>query len=494
VARSEYGYDLDYDAARFNPTELPAVSPAGERDDLRSPYARDADRLIYTPAFRRLQGKTQVVTPGEADFFRTRLTHTIEVAQLARRLAESLNKNYLAEVSAHKNHELAPWKGERGFLDPDVCEAAAVLHDLGHPPFGHAGEAALAAVVANQEKRLGITEPGSFNGNAQSFRMAVRSLTHKKRRNGLELTRAVLDGALKYPWVYRDKTNSPKSDHRWNVNPTEAEAFAWVRERVPSSERSVPSVEAQLMDLSDDIAYSVHDLDDWFRAGFMPLPQLAGGGPELDRLIEVIDQRWRASGKIKGRKRSIHVRSMIRGLFADPADAFGAFAPPVAGESIIDPTTDAAREAVRNARSQLYDEFTSSVELRLRPGAKRTWPRRHALRIAIDDDQRLRIDILRELLWIYVVGNPLMATHQAGQAKVVRTVFNAFAKAVRRMGEDATAIEIFPVDARALLDGTDSPEERLRIVVDYVSGMTDAYCSRVNARLTGRDAPFNEYL
>jgi dGTPase len=156
VARNDYGYDPDYDGACLNPTELPAASPADERDDLRSPYARDADRLIYTPAFRRLQGKTQVVTGGEADFFRTRLTHTIEVAQLARRLAESLNQHYLAEVSEKTGHELAPWKVAHGFLDPDVCEAAAVLHDLGHPPFGHAGEAALAAVVTKEEKRLGI--------------------------------------------------------------------------------------------------------------------------------------------------------------------------------------------------------------------------------------------------------------------------------------------------------------------------------------------------
>src|SRR6266576_149999 len=89
---------------------------------LESPFARDLDRLLYTRAFRRLQGKTQVVTPGEADFFRTRLTHTIEVAQLARRLAESLNTHYLAEVSDKNGHELAPWRAAHGFLDPDVCE------------------------------------------------------------------------------------------------------------------------------------------------------------------------------------------------------------------------------------------------------------------------------------------------------------------------------------------------------------------------------------
>src|SRR4051794_35819053 len=124
---------------------------SGGDDDPRPPFARDYDRLIYSSAFRRLQGKTQVVSPGEADFFRTRLTHTIEVAQVARRLAEHLNRK--ADKRREATDRPAGWmpKPDELFqldaaehkIAPDLCEAAAILHDLGHPPYGHAGEAAL---------------------------------------------------------------------------------------------------------------------------------------------------------------------------------------------------------------------------------------------------------------------------------------------------------------------------------------------------------------
>ena len=162
--------------------DVERIGGDGDDEDPRPPFARDYDRLIYTRAFRRLQGKTQVVSPGEGDLFRTRLTHTIEVAQAARRLAEHLNRR--ASDARIKDGREPGWQPtpedvrgmppEQQRVDADLCEAAAILHDLGHPPMGHAGEAALHAAVKELTAAGGWpgASPAGFNGNAQSFRLS----------------------------------------------------------------------------------------------------------------------------------------------------------------------------------------------------------------------------------------------------------------------------------------------------------------------------------
>ncbi len=237
-----------YDAA--DRERIVAEPPKRVPAPVRTPFERDRARVVHAAASRRLAAKTQVVGPQSDDFVRNRLTHSLEVAQVARDLSRALG------------------------CEPDIVETAALAHDLGHPPFGHNGERVLA--------ELGET-CGGFEGNAQTLRLLTRleskTFADDGRSVGLNLTRATLDACLKYPWPLGEAgqpagahaDGSPRVVRKFGVYDDDRPTFDWVRRGVSGRRLCL---EAQVMDLADDVAYSVHDVEDGVVAGRIDLTAL----------------------------------------------------------------------------------------------------------------------------------------------------------------------------------------------------------------------------
>lgn len=243
------GYEVA-DAARFHPE-----THRSQRDG----FARDRARVLHSASLRRLAAKTQVLSPASpADFARNRLTHSLEVAQVGRELATALH------------------------LAPDVVDTACLSHDLGHPPFGHNGERAL------NEWAESI---GGFEGNAQTLRILTRLeskvLGPDDESYGLNLTRASLDATCKYPWTAENPVPDPGGRLKFGVYPEDETVFRWMREGAPGRIRCI---EAEVMDLSDDIAYSVHDFEDAIVGGYLDPRRLAD--PRQHSAILSAVRRW----------------------------------------------------------------------------------------------------------------------------------------------------------------------------------------------------------
>jgi dGTPase len=404
-----------YDDAR-------AAPEAAKRDARgRTPYQRDRARVLHSAALRRLAGKTQVVEPGDAEGVpRTRLTHSLECAQIGRELGAALG------------------------CDPDVVDAAGLAHDLGHPPFGHNGEVALDAVGQ---------QCGGFEGNAQSLRVLTRLeakvVTPDGRSAGLNLTRSVLDAATKYPWP-----RQPGST-KYGVYADDAPVFAWLREGAPAGRRCL---EAQVMDWADDVAYSVHDLEDGVVGGLVPLAGLRGPGE-------------RAGLFATTRRLYVHADD------AELADALDGLLRLDCWPTSYDGTQRTAA-AVKATTSALIGRFCGAAERATREAHGRGPLRRYDADLVVPRRTRVECALLKGVTAHWVMS-------RAGAAAVQQRQREALTELVTALLRRPDALD--PA-ARQAWDAAGDDAARLRAVLDAVAGLTDAGAWRRHERLVRGDA------
>lgn len=399
--------------------------------DDRSAAERDRDRVLASAAFRRLAGVTQVVTPSESHIFHNRLTHTVQVAQVGRRLAQHVLR---------RQPDLAQTLGG---VDPDVVEAAGLAHDLGHPPFGHVAEAELDRLLTGAGLRDG------FEGNAQSFRIVTRLAVRREQFPGLNLTRATLNAMLKYPWTRQPVGLAAR---KWGAYDGEVDELTWTR--AGRGERR--TVEAELMDWADDVTNAVHDVEDLYRAGLIPLDRLTSDAREFERLLRGIEERWRASGRDFGADEYRSAVDVIRSVPLTERYA-GTF----------------RQEAtLQELTSSLITRYLSGLELRLPP---------HPAAVVVAAELEREIDLWKELTWHYVIASPAVATQRHGQRRVIRDLFTIF-------GDAASGREwsVFPAAYRERLQAVDGDARAtLRTIGDLVASLTDRSALDLHQRLTG---------
>ncbi|MDQ0575191.1 deoxyguanosinetriphosphate triphosphohydrolase [Agromyces albus] len=405
AADSNVGRYTEFDADRWLPEQH--SSP-------RSDFARDRARLLHSSALRRLAAKTQVLSPTAGlDFARNRLTHSLEVAQVGRELGESLG------------------------LDPDVVDTACLAHDLGHPPFGHNGERALNDWAA---------DIGGFEGNAQTLRLLTR-LEPKVfgadgRSYGLNLTRASLDASCKYPWPAESSVADPSGRAKFGFFTDDVEVFTWLREGAPEGVRCI---EAQVMDLSDDIAYSVHDFEDAIVNGYIDVAAL-GSRVDHDALVDSMHE-W-IGGEIGH-----------DGLIAafDRLDRLDGW--PVAWSG-----SRHDLGALKNLTSQLIGRFVHgamSATLAAHPSASLV---RFGANIVIPLDVQAEIAVLKGIVATFVMSRNTRQPIYTQQRRILADLAD-----VLLASNGAELDPGFSTDWAAAADDA----ARQRVVVDQVASLTD---------------------
>lgn len=421
------------------------LAPSGRRDN-RTWFQRDRDRVLYCSAFRRLAEVSQVATAAEGHLFHNRLTHSLKVAQIARRLAEDLARRSPKRTEEH------------GGIAPEVAETAALAHDLGHPPFGHVAEEALDDTI----QRAGFAE--GFEGNAQSFRIVTRLALRDSESPGLNLSRASLNAVLKYPWSRAVRTGRWK---KFGAYQAERGSFDFARELGPQA--GVASVEAQIMDWADDIAYAIHDIEDFARAGLIPIHALRGLTDEREKFLDWAHRRWSDEEHPSLRRWDAVKERFNREATLLPLTG------PYEGST-------ADRKALRGWTARRIAECvtqTSLNQMSVHPGT-----------FVVTRDELLRdeINLMKLLIWYYVIERPNLALQQVGQTKMVKKVFHAFWQAAHERPA------LLPIRFREELDSVDGeadathlPPEYLvmRVVTDSIASMGEQELIQTHHRITG---------
>lgn len=389
-----------------------------EADDYRTPFQTDRDRIIYSSAFRRLQAKTQVFLSGEFDFYRTRLTHSLEVAQIGRSIC-----SYLEQTS--------PYLNDAFYIDQDLVEAICLSHDLGHSPFGHAGERTLHQLMIPF---------GGFEGNAQSLRIITETIyPGLESRRGMNPTRAFIDGILKYKSLFREKPAA--SNHFIYDEQHSLRDFVWP-DTGPASRHRYRSLECEIMDWADDTAYCLNDLVDGINAGFLRLERV---------------ERW----------------AELQNLTGDQAGH---------AASVLSAIREHKAEARFSRRIGLFIRSTSLVE---RSTPFSTASSRYRFGLFVDPSIRAEADLYKKLSQDLVFDHSQLHQLERKGRIILEGIFAAFAESY--LSDAGFGLRLLPESFDRILRSKPDRRVRARLLCDYVAGMTDGFALRTYKRLFDPD-------
>lgn len=376
----------------------------------RSVFARDRARVLHSAALRRLADKTQVVGPHDGDTPRTRLTHSLEVAQIARGLGAGIG------------------------VDPELAELAGLCHDIGHPPYGHNGEVAL-----NELADL----CGGFEGNAQTLRILTRLepkvLSPDGESYGLNLSRASLDAACKYPWARADAPNN-----KYGAYDEDSAVLEWVRQ---GHQDHRPPLEGQIMDWSDDVAYSVHDVEDGILSNRIDLRVLW----DLVELAALAEKGARAFG-------------------GDPNELLEAAAR-LRHLEVVNAATDydgslGKTVALKGLTSELVGRFVAATIA----ATKEANPDRYG-ELVIRPDALAEVTLLKTIAVLYVMEDPGHLRRQDRQREKIRLVYEYLL-----MGAPGALDPMF----RAWFAAAGNDAQRQRVIIDQIASMTESRLQRIH--------------
>ncbi|MBT7983230.1 MAG: dNTP triphosphohydrolase [Akkermansiaceae bacterium] len=387
-------------------------------DDYRSPFQIDRDRIIYTPSFRRLQSKTQVFLSGEYDFYRTRLTHSLEVAQIGRSICNRLKKR-------------STTLSDEYFIDPDLVEAACLSHDLGHPPFGHAGERVLHSIMQKQ---------GGFEGNAQTLRQLTETIYGQR---GMNPTRAFLDSTLKYKTLLSEIPEAP--NHFIYDYQISHLVFAFedknqlLQLEAGNVRNSFKSVECQIMDWADDTAYSLNDIVDGANAGFINLQNL---------------ELWAETNNLKGNdaKNLDQLCKSIRKQRLEPlmGRKVGDF---IAAANIIG----------------AEDNFMSSRTAR------------YKYKIDVSSDIAQESKLYKNISLDLVFKSPQLQQLDHKASRVLGELFNILSE--NYISKTRNPLRLVSAESEKLIANAEEDSAKARVITDIISEMTDKLAVRTYRRL-----------
>lgn len=461
----------------------------GEPEPHRSPWRRDYARLIHSSAFRRLQGKTQVFPGDESDFFRNRLTHSLEVAQIAKSIAIRLNAS--SQHFKHKNQK----------IEPDIVEFAGLAHDLGHPPFGHNGEEALDECMR---------EHGGFEGNAQTLHILAKlekkatdreiedfepfDVEGADHRAGLNLTYRSLASILKYDQIIPIKSDDRPPGKKQEVvkgyYESESELVKTIKESVLSDSdiSEFKTIECSIMDIADDIAYSTYDLEDIFKSGFMKPLDLFDLDPAIYRkVVETINKRLKK--QYKEHNKTVDAELVLQVLTQVFGDMFSVSEK---GEEVVlnaeisdnEKKMAFAAEAQKWSRlvaengyhrtdftSKLIQLFIEGVRVEKHP----THPQLHQAKL--DIDTFIAVETLKNITYEVIIRSPTLQVVEFRGKDIIKKIFNAI---VEDEGD-----RLLPADFRRIYALKTEESDKRRVVCDFIAGMTDRYAIEFYSRLFG---------